>query len=149
MFAEIMRDGSYAAYRARLNALLGIPEDAKPIQIHDSIVHGFPASRLVELCERGEVTPLERDQIIPLRTLKTRLSKGQPLTVDESDRFFRAAHIKAMAHTIFGDKAKARRWLTKPKQRFNGQPPLAMLTTLQGTRQVEEMLVQIAEGYAL
>jgi len=148
MFAEIMRDAGYAAYRSRLNALLGIPENATETQIHDSIVHGFPATRLVELCEKGEVTPLERDQIIPLRTLKTRLSKEQPLTVDESDRLFRAAHITAMAQTIFGDQAKARRWLSKPKTRFNGQNPMALLTTLQGTRQVEEMLLQIAEGYA-
>ncbi|TFL15472.1 DUF2384 domain-containing protein [Pusillimonas caeni] len=148
MFAEIMRDAGYAAYRSRLNALLGIPENATETQIHDSIVHGFPATRLVELCEKGEVTPLERDQIIPLRTLKTRLSKEQPLTVDESDRLFRAAHITAMAQTIFGDQAKARRWLSKPKARFNGQNPMALLTTLQGTRQVEEMLLQIAEGYA-
>ncbi|NYT68569.1 antitoxin Xre/MbcA/ParS toxin-binding domain-containing protein [Pusillimonas noertemannii] len=148
MFAEIMRDAGYAAYRSRLNALLGIPENASETQIHDSIVHGFPATRLVELCEKGEVTPLERDQIIPLRTLKARLSKEQPLTVDESDRLFRAAHIAAMAQTIFGDQAKARRWLSKPKARFNGQNPMALLTTLQGTRQVEEMLLQIAEGYA-
>ncbi len=148
MFAEIMRDAGYAAYRSRLNALLGIPENATETQIHDSIVHGFPATRLVELCEKGEVTPLERDQIIPLRTLKTRLSKEQPLTVDESDRLFRAAHITAMAQTIFGDQVKARRWLSKPKARFNGQNPMALLTTLQGTRQVEEMLLQIAEGYA-
>lgn len=148
MFAEVMRESGYAAYRSRLNALLGIPEDATESQIHDSIVHGFPATRLIELCEKGEVTPLERDQIIPLRTLKTRLSKEQPLTVDESDRLFRAAHITAMAQTVFGDRDKAKRWLSKPKERFNGQSPMALLSTIQGTRQVEEMLLQIAEGYA-
>lgn len=148
MFAEVMRDTGYAAYRARLNALLGIPENATDNQIHQQILAGFPASRLVELCEIGEVSPIERDQIIPLRTLKTRLSKEQPLTVDESDRLFRAAHITAMAETIFGARAKARRWLSKPKERFNGEAPMAMLLTLQGTRQVEEMLLQITEGYA-
>jgi len=148
MFAEVMRDAGYAAYRSRLNTLLGIPKNATDTQIHDSIVHGFPASRLVELCEKGDVTPIERDQIIPLRTLKTRLSKEQPLTVDESDRLFRAAHITAMAQTVFGDRNKARRWLSKPKERFNSQTPMALLSTLQGTRQVEEMLLQIAEGYS-
>lgn len=148
MFAEVMRDAGYAAYRSRLKALLDIPEDATETDIHDRIVHGFPATRLMELCEQGEVTPIERDQIIPLRTLKTRLSKEQPLTVDESDRLFRAAHITAMAQTLFGDRGKARRWLVKPKERFNGQAPMNMLVTIQGTRQVEEMLLQIAEGYA-
>ena len=148
MFAEVMRDAGYAAYRSRLNALLGIPENATDNQIHQQIMAGFPASRLVELCEKGDVSPIERDQIIPLRTLKTRLSKEQPLTVDESDRLYRAAHITSMAETIFGNREKAKRWLSKPKERFNGESPMAMLPTLQGTRQVEEMLLQMTEGYA-
>lgn len=147
MFTEIMRESSYAAYRSRLKDLLGIPENASETEIHDSIVHGFPAARLIELCEQGEMTPIERDQIIPLRTLKTRLSKEQPLTVDESDRFFRTAHITAMAQSVFGGRDKAKRWLTKPKERFNGQSPMSMLVTIQGTRQVEEALFQIAEGF--
>ncbi len=148
MFAEALRDAGYAAYRARLQTLLGIPEDASEAQIHHLIVHGFPAERVFELCEKGEITPLGRDQIIPLRTLKTRLSKRQPLTVTESDSLFRTAHITAMAETVFGDQDKARRWLRKPKARFDGQSPIDMLRTLQGTRQVEEMLMQLAEGYA-
>jgi putative toxin-antitoxin system antitoxin component (TIGR02293 family) len=148
MFAEVMRSAGYAAYRSRLHSFLGIPEDATDTQIHNSIVHGFPASRLIELCEQGEVTPLERDRIIPLRTLKTRLSKDARLTADESDRLFRTAHIAAMAETIFGDRDKAKRWLSKPKERFSGEAPLAMLASIQGTRQVEEMLLQLAEGYS-
>ncbi len=148
MYAEILRETGYAAYRGRLKALLGIPEDASEIQIHDCIVDGFPASRLIELCERGDMTPMERDQIIPLRTLKHRLAKDQPLTVTESDRLFRAAHITAMAETIFGDRDKAKRWLDKPKERFEGHNPMTMLASLQGTRQVEEMLIQLAEGYS-
>lgn len=148
MLAEALRAPGYAAYRSRLNALLGIPEDASDTEIHHSIVLGFPATRLLELYEKGEVTPIERDQIIPLRTLKTRLSKDEPLTVIESDRLFRMAHISAMAQTIFGARDKAKRWLSKPKERFNGQSPMAMIATIQGTRQVEEMLLQIAEGYA-
>ena len=148
MFAEAMRENGYATYRGRLYSLLGIPETASDTDIHNSIVAGFPAQRLMQLCEQGDVTPIERDQIIPLRTLKTRLSKSQPLTVDESDRLYRAAHITALAQTIFGNKDKAKRWLSKPKQRFSEHSPMEMLSTLQGTRQVEEMLFQIAEGCA-
>lgn len=147
MLAEVMREPAYGAYRTRLNALLQIPTDASELEIHDIIQNGFAAGRLMLLCDQGEVTPLERDQIIPLKTLKTRVAKEQKLTVDESDRLFRAAHITAMADAVFGNDEKAKRWLSKPKDRFSGRSPMAMLSTVQGTRQVEEMLIQLAEGY--
>lgn len=148
MLAEALRAPGYAAYRLRLKALLAIPEDADDNEIHARILAGFSAARLMALCEQGEVSPLERDQIIPLRTLKTRLSHEQPLTVDESDKLFRAAHIIAMAETVFGNRDKAKRWLNKPKERFSGETPMAKLLTVQGIRQTEEMLLQVAEGYA-
>ncbi len=81
MFAEALGREGYAAYRVRLDSLLSIPPDATDNQIHQQIMDGFPAARLVELCEKGDISPIERDQIVPLRTLKTRLSKKQPLSV--------------------------------------------------------------------
>jgi putative toxin-antitoxin system antitoxin component (TIGR02293 family) len=149
MLAEVLRDPGYSAYRARLQILLEIPESASDLEIHTRISQGFSAARLMRLTEEGIVTPLERDQIIPLRTLKNRLERDQPLTVEESDRLFRSAHITAMAEAIFGDTDKAKRWLSKPKGRFSGLTPMQLLTTQQGTSQVEEMLLQIAEGFAL
>ena len=149
MLAEVLRDAGYLAYRARLESLLEIPASASDLEIHSRITLGFPAARLMQLSEDGTVSPLERDQIIPLRTLKTRIDRHQLLTVEESDRFFRAAHIRAMADAVFGDPDKAKRWLSKPKERFAGGTPLQMLTTQQGANQVEEMLLQVAEGYAL
>jgi len=148
MLAEVMREPAYGAYRLRLEYLLQIPTDASELEIHEMIQFGFEAGRLMKLCDQGDVTPLERDQIIPLKTLKTRIAKEQRLTVDESDRLFRAAHITAMADTLFGNDEKARRWLSKPKDRFSGRSPMAMLSTIQGTRQVEEMLIQLAEGFS-
>ncbi|MCF5714026.1 DUF2384 domain-containing protein [Pseudomonas tremae] len=38
--------------------------------------------------------------------------------------------------------------ITKPKERFSGKSPLLMLTSTVGTRQVEEMLFQLAEGFS-
>jgi putative toxin-antitoxin system antitoxin component (TIGR02293 family) len=148
MLAEIMREPAYGAYRSRLNALLHIPIDASEMEIHVIIQVGFAAKRLIKLCEQGDMTTAERDQIIPLKTLKTRAAKDQKLTVDESDRLFRAAHITAMADAVFGNEEKAKRWLSKPKDRFSGLSPIAMLSTVQGTRQVEETLIQMTEGFA-
>ncbi|MNG40502.1 hypothetical protein D3C84_1291050 [compost metagenome] len=66
--------------------------------------------------------------------------------MDESDCLFRFIHIIAMSEAIFEDDEKSRRWLLKSKSHFAGKSPMAMLSTSQGTRQVEEMLIQLAEG---
>ncbi|MDD1148803.1 DUF2384 domain-containing protein [Pseudomonas sp. TNT2022 ID357] len=88
----------------------------------------------------------ELDKIIPLKTLKSKLTSNQRLTVSESDRLFRVAHINAMAEVFFGDAGKAKQWLSTPKARFSGSSPYAMLSTTQGTHRVEEMPIHTAEG---
>ena len=58
------------------------------------------------------------------------------------------ALIKELPDTVVlsRDPEKARRWLTKPKIRFEERSPLTMMHTDLGSRQVEEMLIQIDEG---
>lgn len=146
VFAGVLRDDAYHAYRIRLKASLHIPSNASDQDIHDIIVAGFPASLIKSLCDDGTISPEERDRIIPLKTLKRKLVSNQLLTVDEGDRLFRFAHITAMANVIFGDAGKAKQWLSKPKSRFSGKSPTAMLTTTHGTHRVEEMLIKVAEG---
>jgi putative toxin-antitoxin system antitoxin component (TIGR02293 family) len=84
--------------------------------------------------------------VIPARTLKHRRQRQESLSLDESDRLARVARVYALAVRVFGNPEKARRWLSKPKIRFDDQTPLAMLRTDLGGRQVEEMLIQIEEG---
>ncbi|PWY36400.1 antitoxin Xre/MbcA/ParS toxin-binding domain-containing protein [Pseudomonas sp. RW409] len=149
MFAESLKHHGYGEYRARLKALLEIPESASDLEIHTMISLGFPAARLRRLVDDEVFTSLDLSQIISLRTLRKRIKNDRPLTIEESDRLFRLAHIRSMAEVIFGNTDKASRWLSKPKKRFSGMAPLHLLTTQQGTSQVEEMLIQIAEGFAL
>lgn len=132
-------------YRTQLYALLGLPESATEMQIHRLIMSGFPAQRLVELCELGEIAPRAQEWIVPLRTLRRRAGAGQQLTVEESDKLFRVMHIVALAQTIIGEHEKARRWLEKPQAQFNERTPLAMLTTTPGLWTVEESLLHVAE----
>lgn len=146
VFAGVLLDEAYHAYRIRLEASLNIPSNASDQDIHDIIVAGFSASLIQSLCDVGTISPEERDRIIPLKMLKTKLVSNQLLTVDESDRLFRFAHITAMADVIFGDAEKAKQWLSKPKSRFSGKSPTAMLTTTHGTHRVEQMLIEINEG---
>lgn len=144
MLAEALRPQGYARYRARLSDLLGIDVDAGNYEIHRAVDGGIPALCLMALTEQRVLAAQERDQVIHL---KTRVDKQQLLNQDESDRLFIIAHVRAMAETIFGDKDKACRWLSKPKARFDGRSPISLLTTFRGCQLVEEMLIQIAEGY--
>jgi putative toxin-antitoxin system antitoxin component (TIGR02293 family) len=148
MFAEIMRENSYNTYRIRLELLLGIPLSASGEDIHKLIEAGFSPSRIEALCQLRVLNRIERNQIISLKTLNSRLAREQQLTVHESDRLFRVIHITAMAFKLFGDSEKAKCWLSNPKKRFSGMSPMKMLTTTQGTRLVEEMLIQGAETFA-
>ncbi len=148
MFTEKLREDVYVAYRVRLEALLQIPTDVSGRDIHKIIEAGFSADNVKALCDFGKMNPLERGLVIPPKTLETNLARGQRLTVNESNRLFRVAHVIAMAQTLFADDEKAKRWLSKPKDRFSGKSPIAMLSTIQGTHQVEEMLIQLAEGLA-
>ena len=84
--------------------------------------------------------------IVPRRTLVHRKSKREPLTHDESDRAVRIARITSLAEEVFGDDAKAGRWLRKIKERFDGRTPLEVSRTEAVGRLVEEMLLQLDYG---
>jgi putative toxin-antitoxin system antitoxin component (TIGR02293 family) len=58
----------------------------------------------------------------------------------------RIARITSLAEEIFGEDAKAGRWLRKPKSRFEGRTPMEVLRTEAGARLVEEMLLQLDYG---
>ncbi|HCF6118217.1 TPA: DUF2384 domain-containing protein [Pseudomonas aeruginosa] len=148
MLAEVMHAAAYRAYRIRLQALLHIPLDATAQEIHQLIAAGFSATRVEWFYTRGTFIADALNQIMSLKTFHGRVARGQRLTLGESDRLYRLAHVTAMAEVLFGDEQKARRWLCKPKQRFAGQSPLALLSTSPGMQLVEELLIQIDVGVA-
>ena len=148
MFAEVMREDFYRSYRIRLELLLGIPRQASDQDIHELFEGGFMPNSVISLSDLRVLSPLARDQIIPLKTLRYRAARNQRLTVLESDRLFRFVHITAMAEVLFGDETKARRWLSKSKERLAGRKPYEILSTTPGTREVELMLIQTTEPFA-
>lgn len=148
MLAEAMPASFYHSYRVRLESALHIPLAASVQEIHERIEAGFPASTVKALINLGAIDPITRDRILPFRTLKRRLVNDQLLTLNESNRLFRVIHIIAMAEALFGDPAKAKRWLAKPKRHLLGKTPADMLSTTPGTRQIEQMLVRIGNGFS-
>lgn len=149
MFGEAMPEYANAAYLARLQALLNIPTDASQQDIDQLIGAGFTVDTLDVLCAAGALSQAEREQIALLGNLDAALARGGRLTVDESEYLFRTAHIFAIAESIFACDEKAKRWLFSSKQRFSGKSPMAMVCTVPGTRLVEELLAQGAEGFVL
>jgi putative toxin-antitoxin system antitoxin component (TIGR02293 family) len=51
-----------------------------------------------------------------------------------------------LAEKVFGNSAKAHRWLRKAKHSLAGETPLAFLASEHGARIVEEMLRRIEHG---
>ena len=111
------------------------------------VERGLPISRLEEFATYSGFTLKDLlEVVIPARTLKHRRQRNEPLSMDESDRLVRVARLYKLGVRVFGNTDKARRWLSKPKDRFDGRAPLAMMRTSLGGNAVEEMLYQIAEG---
>ena len=86
--------------------------------------------------------------IIPSRTRRHREAKKECLTVEESDRLVRLARIQALAEDVFGDRAKANKWLRETLGILDGRSPLEMVRTETGARIIEQILGKIAWGAA-
>jgi putative toxin-antitoxin system antitoxin component (TIGR02293 family) len=68
------------------------------------------------------------------------------LTLEDTHKAVGLARVGRLAVNVFGDTAKAHRWLHKPKKALGGETPLACLRTEAGARIVEEMLHRIDHG---
>ena len=112
------------------------------------VEHGLPLATLEEFASYSGFAMKELlEVVIPLRTLKHRRQRQEPLSIEESDRLARVARLWEYALQVFGNPDKARRWLTKPKIRFEERTPVQVMRTGAGGDAVEEMLGQIEEGY--
>jgi putative toxin-antitoxin system antitoxin component (TIGR02293 family) len=122
----------------RIETKLGISPLQSDRDLARLVEERLPLSSVDSLSTAG----MSDEEIYRLRT------QHELLTHDESDRAVRIARITSQAEEVFGDDAKAARWLRKPKARFEGRVPLELLRTEAGSRIVEEMLLQIDYCFA-
>lgn len=138
---------SRGAYQQSLSKIIGEKLVASgEVAIHRVVRAGLPVDSIGSLLKAGVSRSLV-DSIVKPRTLDHRKQKGEALSPEESDRLYRVAHLVALAESVFGDHGKAMRWLSKPKRRFDGEVPLDMALTSQGSALVEEMLHGIDHGF--
>ena len=70
----------------------------------------------------------------------------QPEGEEDERRKIGVSDITRKAIEVFGDKEKAEAWILEPCHALGGQRPADMLDTVNGQRQVEEILVGIEHG---
>jgi putative toxin-antitoxin system antitoxin component (TIGR02293 family) len=115
--------------------------------LRSRVRNGLPYASLEALMTRYALTIEEASRVLrlPSRTLARRKKAGR-LNAEESDRLFRVGRTAAHAEKVFGERAKASRWLHKPNRALGGVSPLSLLDTDLGTREVEQILGRIEHG---
>ena len=137
-----------AAIYRRIEVKLGVTPVRSDRDLARLVDDRLPLTSVESLSHHGMSDEEIYSFIVPRRTLVHRKTRREPLTHDESDRAVRIARITSLAEEVFGDDAKASRWLRKAKTRFEGRTPLEVLRTEAGARLVEEMLLQLDYGFA-
>ena len=127
-------------------ALIGVPADAPDMA--RTVVGRLPVKSLQKMQSAGYLSSGEiHSLVVPARTLSHRKTRGEPLSIDESDKLVRVARLMEQAFNTFGDPDKALAWLRQQSPRFDGQSPLELAQTEHGGRLIEEALIQLDEGY--
>jgi putative toxin-antitoxin system antitoxin component (TIGR02293 family) len=113
------------------------------------IVESRLATNAIDSLRRSGVSDAEiYALVVPRRTLTHRRTRREALSHDESDRAIRLARIVALAEQVFGEAARAWRWLRTAKRQFQSRSPVQLIATEAGARLVEELLYRIDEGLA-
>ena len=107
---------------------------------------GLPTASLRALTHGGIADHEIAALVIKQRTLSHRVSKGERLTVDESDRAARLARTLALADRTFANREKANHWMHKELRVLDGRRPIDLVRTQAGARVVEDQLARIAWG---
>lgn len=116
-------------------------------ELRERIKKGLPYRSLESVRERLQLSVPEAGSVLhmPARTLARR-RQARKLDADESDRLYRIARVAAHAFAVFGAEDKAATWLRRPNRALNGEPPIALLDTDVGARQIEDVLGRIEHG---
>ena len=119
-----------------------------PVRIISAMRAGMPADLVAETASRLGISQdkLYERLRLPKSTLKSRISKGQPLAAVEQDRLYRVHRVLERAHAVLEDEAAARAWINRENRSLGGEAPLALLDTEAGYELVQDTLNRIEYG---
>jgi putative toxin-antitoxin system antitoxin component (TIGR02293 family) len=107
---------------------------------------GLPTDSVAQLRSLGLSFTEVAEIVIPPRTLKHRIARGERLSTEETERLMRVVRVLAFADRVFGDHQKAMRFLRTPDPDYQNRSALSLLRTELGGREVEAMLWRIDDG---
>lgn len=111
------------------------------------ILHGLPPDALALIMER--IYPGQIDkyyQLVPRSTLVRRQKEGSLLSVEESQKAERIARVFSFAVEVWGDEAKARKFMTKSHPMLDDRTPFEASLNELGARAVEQILGRLMLG---
>lgn len=137
---------------ATLNDTLGRParpstRDPSSEDLRRVVRRGLPFTSLERVMARFGLGRQQVSEVLhlPERTLARR-KRERRLSPDESDRLVRLARVAAQAEETLGSAERAAAWLQRPNRALGGEPPLALLDTDLGAREVEAVLGRLEHG---
>lgn len=109
---------------------------------------GMPARIVADTASRLGISQdrLYESLRLPRSTLKSRVSKGQPLAAVEQDRMYRVHRVLERAQAVLEDEAAAIAWINRENRALGGEAPLALLDTEAGYELVQDTLSRIEYG---
>jgi putative toxin-antitoxin system antitoxin component (TIGR02293 family) len=119
--------------------------------VHKAIVAGaFPYASLLFFITAFKT--LDEEDIVNVlgisgRTLRRqRETPRKPMPAVLASKTWLFAETLAKAADVFGSREKAEEWLNKPAMGLDGQRPIEMLQTVQGTELVNNFLARLEYG---
>lgn len=125
---------------------LGIEDDKTPRG--DAVRQGFPTTVYRKLTEKTQMSQSEFHDVtlIPVSTIKRRLSKQERFSMQESDVMYRLATLIELATDLFGDEQRALEWIRETVYGLNGKRPLDMISTTADFETVKDLIGRVKHG---
>ena len=118
-----------------------------PLERAHAVAKGLPAKAVRDLVSDPAITIADVARIVaPRRTIDRRLKDNSPLSPAESDRLARFLSVLNETVRLVGSREKAMRWLSEPKDVFDGERPIDLLRTGAGAQAIEEFFLRAKHG---
>jgi putative toxin-antitoxin system antitoxin component (TIGR02293 family) len=111
--------------------------------LRQAVEDGLPVDALERAVAHFGLEPAMASAIKYHIVPKTTLQRRTRLTLEESERLERLARITALAEQVWESPQLARQFLLGPQPQLGDERPVDLARTDLGTREVEQLLMQI------